>query len=40
VNRLSLNPDAYEDLKRFAVDPYVASRQAYYEYRNAMLLRD
>lgn len=40
VNRLSLNPDAYEDLKRFSVDPYVAARQAYYEYRSAMLSRD
>ena len=39
VNGLSLHPDAYEDLKRFSVDPYVASRQAYYEYRKALLDR-
>jgi phospholipid-binding lipoprotein MlaA len=33
VNELSLNPDAYEDLRRYSFDPYVAARQAYYEYR-------
>lgn len=37
VNDLSLNLDAYEDLKRFSVDPYVASRQAYYEYRRSLV---
>lgn len=37
VNHLSLNRDAYEDLKRFSVDPYVASRQAYYEYRKSLV---
>jgi phospholipid-binding lipoprotein MlaA len=37
VNKLSLNPNAYEDLKRYSVDPYIASRQAYYEYRKAMV---
>jgi phospholipid-binding lipoprotein MlaA len=37
VNSLSLNPDAYDDLKRYSVDPYVASRQAYYEYRQAII---
>lgn len=37
VNNLSLNPDAYEDLKRFSVDPYVAARQAYYEYRRSLI---
>jgi phospholipid-binding lipoprotein MlaA len=37
VNDLSLNRDAYEDLKRFSVDPYVASRQAYYEYRRSLV---
>lgn len=39
VNTLSLNPDLYEDVKRYALDPYVASRQAYYEYRKAMIER-
>lgn len=39
VNSLSLNPDVYEDVKRYALDPYVATRQAYYEYRKAMIDR-
>ncbi len=39
VNRLSLNPNAYEDLKRYSIDPYIASRQAYYDYRGALLDR-
>ncbi len=39
VNDISLHPDAYEDLKRYSVDPYAAARQAYYEYRQAMLTR-
>jgi phospholipid-binding lipoprotein MlaA len=33
VNELSLDPDTYEDLRRYSFDPYVAARQAYYEYR-------
>ena len=37
VNTLSLNPDVYDDLKRFSLDPYVASRQAYYDYRQALI---
>jgi len=37
VNSLSLKPDLYEDLKRFSLDPYIASRQAYYEYRRAFV---
>lgn len=37
VNNLSLNPDVYEDLKKYSLDPYVASRQAYYEYRRALI---
>ncbi len=37
VNTLSLNPDAYEELKRYSLDPYVASRQAYYDYRQALI---
>lgn len=39
VNTLSLKPDLYDDLKRFSLDPYVASRQAYYEYRRALIER-
>ncbi len=34
VNTISLHPTLYDDLKRFAIDPYVASRQAYYEFRS------
>lgn len=39
VNTMSLNPDLYEDVKRYALDPYVASRQGYYEYRKAFIER-
>ena len=37
MNAISLKPDLYEDLKRFSIDPYVASRQAYYEYRKGLI---
>lgn len=37
LNKLSLNPDVYEDLKRFSVDPYIAARQAYYDYRKVVV---
>jgi phospholipid-binding lipoprotein MlaA len=37
LNTLSLNPDIYDDLKRFSLDPYVASRQAYYDYRKQLI---
>ena len=40
VNVLSLNPGLYEDLKRYSLDPYVAARQAYTEYRRGLLIRD
>ena len=33
INLLSLNPDVYEDLKKYALDPYVSMRQVYLEYR-------
>lgn len=39
VNSLSLNPDMYEDLKRYSLDPYIASRQAYIEYRRGRLVQ-
>ncbi|EKD34123.1 MAG: hypothetical protein ACD_75C02459G0002 [uncultured bacterium] len=39
VNTLSLHPDLYEDVKRYALDPYVATRQGYYEYRKALIER-
>lgn len=37
LNTLSLNPDIYDDLKRFSLDPYIASRQAYYDYRKVLI---
>jgi len=37
INTISLQPDLYDDLKRFSLDPYVASRQAYFEYRQALI---
>ncbi len=40
VNALSLNPDLYEDLKRYSLDPYVAARQVYIEYRRGHIIRD
>ena len=40
VNTLSLNPDLYEDLKRFSLDPYIASRQAFSDYRRAFIEKE
>jgi len=37
INTLSLNPDLYEDLKLFSLDPYIASRQAFSDYRRAFI---
>jgi phospholipid-binding lipoprotein MlaA len=39
VNAFSLNPDLYDDLRDFALDPYIASRQAYFEYRRNFIAR-
>ena len=33
VNRMSITPETYEEIKRISLDPYVATRQAYTEYR-------
>ncbi len=38
VNTISLNPSVYDELKRVSLDPYVASRQAYYEYRQSVIM--
>ena len=35
VNLISISPDVYEELKRISLDPYVAARQAYYDYRRS-----
>lgn len=37
VNRMSVVPDAYADTKKYSLDPYVAIRQAYSDYRNARI---
>lgn len=33
INTMSLSPEVYEDVKKYSVDPYVATRQAYSEFR-------
>jgi phospholipid-binding lipoprotein MlaA len=33
VNLLSLNPDVYEELKKYSLDPYISMRQVYLDYR-------
>lgn len=40
LNLISLNPDAYDDMKKFSLDPYVAVRQAYHDYRQAHIRDD
>lgn len=37
VNSMSLEPDVYEEVKRVAVDPYIAIRQAYVDYRRGFI---
>jgi phospholipid-binding lipoprotein MlaA len=37
VNLLSISPDVYEELKRMSLDPYVAARQAYIDYRRSVI---
>ncbi|MBB5348899.1 VacJ family lipoprotein [Desulfoprunum benzoelyticum] len=37
VNRMSVSPDVYEETIKYSLDPYVAIRQGYYEYRNARI---
>lgn len=39
LNDLSLNRNVYDDLKKYSLDPYVASRQAYYDYRQNLVER-
>lgn len=41
VNRISLHPGLYEEMKRNSLDPYISIRQAFLEYRrNKVLDRD
>lgn len=37
VNLLSLNPDVYEELKKYSLDPYISMRQVYLDYRRAKI---
>ena len=37
VNTLSVSPPVYEELVRISLDPYVAARQAFFEYRRAII---
>ena len=37
VNKLSVSPDIYGDLKKISIDPYVAMRQGYIDYRRALI---
>lgn len=39
INDTSFTIGSYEDLKRSAIDPYVAIRDAYFQYREDMILR-
>jgi phospholipid-binding lipoprotein MlaA len=37
IDSLSMNPDLYDDLRKYSLDPYVAIRQAYYDYRRTLV---
>ncbi|MDR3089376.1 MAG: VacJ family lipoprotein [Desulfobulbaceae bacterium] len=37
VNKLSVSPDIYTELKKNSLDPYVAMRQGYVDYRRALI---
>jgi len=37
INFLSLSPDLYEDLKKYSLDPYVATRQSFYDFRRNVI---
>jgi phospholipid-binding lipoprotein MlaA len=37
INLLSISPEVYDELKRISLDPYVAARQAYYDYRRSII---
>jgi phospholipid-binding lipoprotein MlaA len=37
VNKLSVSPDIYGDLKKISIDPYIAMRQGYIDYRRALI---
>ncbi len=37
LNALSLTPGVYEDMKKYSLDPYIATRQAFYDYRRNVI---
>lgn len=37
LNKLSLAPEVYEDMKKYSLDPYVSAREAYHDYRKARI---
>lgn len=37
INLMTITPDVYDELKRMSLDPYVAARQAYYDYRRSII---
>ncbi len=37
INFLSLSPDVYEEMKKFSLDPYVATRQSFYDFRRNLV---
>lgn len=37
VNAISLTPGVYEDMKKYSLDPYIATRQAFYDYRRNII---
>lgn len=40
INLMSLKPGVYEEMKQYSLDPYVATRQAYYDYRRSIIEKD
>ncbi len=39
INILSLNPSVYEEIKKFSLDPYVAARQSFFDFRRNVIQR-
>ena len=37
INKLAMSPDTYEEMKRIALDPYIATRQAYTDFRRNLI---
>ncbi len=40
INRLTLVPDIQEEIRRYSLDPYVATRKAFYDFRNARMRKE